>query len=422
MQTVETLLAFIIIFGALVFFHELGHLVFAKRAGILCREFAIGFGPKVFTYKKKETQYTIRLLPLGGYVRMAGEDADNVDIKPGFRVGILVDEADKVTKIILDNKDKYRDIRLVEVESIDVEHQLVLKGYEEGEEDTLQSYSLHPEAIIVEKGVENQIAPYDRQFPSKSLGHRAMTIFAGPMMNFVLAFFIFLMIGLFQGVEVDEARLGEVTADGAAITAGLQTGDQIESVAGAEVSSWGDVQENIQKNPGKEIEFVVVRDGETLSIPVVPKEVEREGKTIGIIGVYPPIEKDFVQSLQYGFTQTYFWTKQIFIILGDLITGGFSLDSLSGPVGIYKSTEEVAQQGIFVLMKWGALLSINLGIMNLLPLPALDGGRLLFFLVEFLRGKPVDRQKEGMVHFIGFALLMLLMIAVTWNDIQRFFL
>ena len=105
-----------------------------------------------------------------------------------------------------------------------------------------------------------------------------------------------------------------------------------------------------------------------------------------------------------------------------LVTGGFTIDSLSGPVGIYKSTEEVAQQGIFTLMKWGALLSINLGIMNLLPLPALDGGRLLFFLVEFLRGKPVDRQKEGLVHFIGFALLMLLMIVVTWNDIQRFFL
>jgi regulator of sigma E protease len=422
MQTVETLLAFIIIFGALVFFHELGHLVFAKRAGILCREFAIGMGPKVFTYKKNETQYTIRLLPLGGYVRMAGEDAENIEIKPGFRVGLVLDEDENVSKIILNNKDKYSDIRLVEIETIDLEHKLFLTGYEEGEEESLKSFSIHREAVIVENGVETQIAPYDRQFPSKSLGHRAITIFAGPMMNFVLAFFIFLFIGLFQGVEVDEARLGDLTEDGAAIAAGLQEGDQIQTVAGAEVSTWRDVQENIQKNPGKEIEFVVVRDGETLGIPVVPKEIEREGQTIGIIGVYPPVEKNIVKAIEYGFTQTYFWTKQIFIILGDLITGGFTIDSLSGPVGIYKSTEEVAQQGMFVLMKWGALLSINLGIMNLLPLPALDGGRLLFFLVEFLRGKPVDRQKEGLVHFIGFALLMLLMIVVTWNDIQRFFL
>ena len=118
-----------------------------------------------------------------------------------------------------------------------------------------------------------------------------MTIFAGPMMNFVLAFFIFLIIGLFQGVEVNEARLGQLTDDGPAIASGLQTGDQIETVAGAEVSNWLDVQENIQKNPGKEIEFVVIRDGETLSIPVVPKEIERNGETIGIIGVYPPVEK-----------------------------------------------------------------------------------------------------------------------------------
>lgn len=422
MQTIETLLAFIIIFGALVFFHELGHLVFAKRAGILCREFAIGFGPKVFTYKKNETQYTIRLLPLGGYVRMAGEDADTLEIKPGFRVGLVLDESENVTKIILNNKDKYSDIRLVEVEKIDLEHKLILTGYEEGEEEILKSFSIHREAVIAENGVETQIAPYDRQFPSKSLGHRALTIFAGPMMNFVLAFFIFLIIGLFQGVEVNEASLGQLTEDGPAIASGLQTGDQIQSVAGAEVSTWTDVQENIQKNPGKEIEFVVVRDGDTLNIPVVPKEIERDGKTIGIIGVYPPVEKGILKSIQYGATQTYEWTKQIFIILGDLVTGGFTIDSLSGPVGIYKSTEEVAQQGIFTLMKWGALLSINLGIMNLLPLPALDGGRLLFFLVEFLRGKPVDRQKEGLVHFIGFALLMLLMIVVTWNDIQRFFL
>ncbi len=104
-----------------------------------------------------------------------------------------------------------------------------------------------------------------------------------------------------------------------------------------------------------------------------------------------------------------------------LVTGQFTIDALSGPVGIYKTTEEVAQYGIFTLMSWAGMLSINLGIMNLLPLPALDGGRLMFFVLEALRGKPVDKQKEGMVHFVGIMLLMLLMIVVTWNDIQRFF-
>ncbi|MEC2053839.1 RIP metalloprotease RseP [Peribacillus psychrosaccharolyticus] len=422
MLTVQTIVAFIVIFGSLVFFHELGHLVFAKRAGILCREFAIGFGPKVFTYKKNETVYTIRLLPLGGYVRMAGEDAENPELKPGYRVGLLFNSEEIVTKIVLDNKDKYPDLRVIEVEAADLEHKLIIQGYEEGEEDTLQTFKIVEDAVVVSEGVENQIAPFERQFNSKSLGHRTMTIFAGPMMNFVLAFVIFVIIGLFQGVAVDEPRLGELTADGSAITSGLKNGDEIQSIDGNEVSSWQDVQEAIQKNPGKEIEFVVERGNKTEEILVVPQEVDREGEKVGVIGVYPPVEKSPINAFKYGFTETYFWTKQIFVILGSLITGGFSLDALSGPVGIYKSTEEVAKSGIFYLMKWAGLLSINLGIMNLLPLPALDGGRLLFFLVEFLRGKPIDRQKEGLVHFVGFALLMLLMILVTWNDIQRFFL
>lgn len=422
MLTVQTIVAFIVIFGSLVFFHELGHLVFAKRAGILCREFAIGFGPKVFTYKKNETVYTIRLLPLGGYVRMAGEDAENPELKPGYRVGLLFNPEGIVTKIVLDNKDKYPDLRVIEVEAADLEHKMMIQGYEEGEEETLQTFKIAQDAVVVSEGVENQIAPFERQFNSKSLGHRTMTIFAGPMMNFVLAFVIFVIIGLFQGVAVDEPRLGELTADGSAITSGLKNGDEIQSIDGNEVSSWQDVQEAIQKNPGKEIEFVVERGNKTEEILVVPQEVDREGEKVGVIGVYPPVEKSPINAFKYGFTETYFWTKQIFVILGSLITGGFSLDALSGPVGIYKSTEEVAKSGIFYLMKWAGLLSINLGIMNLLPLPALDGGRLLFFLVEFLRGKPIDRQKEGLVHFVGFALLMLLMILVTWNDIQRFFL
>lgn len=422
MLTVQTIVAFIVIFGSLVFFHELGHLVFAKRAGILCREFAIGFGPKVFTYKKNETVYTIRLLPLGGYVRMAGEDAENPELKPGYRVGLLFNPEGIVTKIVLDNKDKYPDLRVIEVEAADLEHKMMIQGYEEGEEETLQTFTIAEDAVVVSEGVENQIAPFERQFNSKSLGHRTMTIFAGPMMNFVLAFVIFVIIGLFQGVAVDEPRLGELTADGSAITSGLKNGDEIQSIDGNEVSSWQDVQEAIQKNPGKEIEFVVERGNKTEEILVVPQEVDREGEKVGVIGVYPPVEKSPINAFKYGFTETYFWTKQIFVILGSLITGGFSLDALSGPVGIYKSTEEVAKSGIFYLMKWAGLLSINLGIMNLLPLPALDGGRLLFFLVEFLRGKPIDRQKEGLVHFVGFALLMLLMILVTWNDIQRFFL
>ncbi|RFU71383.1 RIP metalloprotease RseP [Peribacillus saganii] len=418
----ETVISFIVIFGALVFFHELGHLVFAKRAGILCREFAIGFGPKVFTFKKGETIYTIRLLPLGGFVRMAGEDPETVEIKPGHRVGLLLDREGRVQKIIVNNKEKYPNAVIIDVEAADLEHKLRIEGYEEGDDNSLRSYSLLPDAVVVEDGVPTQIAPYNRQFASKTLLQRTMAIFAGPMMNFILAIVVFIIIGLFQGVVVNEAKLGKLTTDGAAIASGLKGGDSVQSINGQEVNSWADIQETIQQNPGKEIEFVVERDGKTLEVPVTPKEIEREGEKIGVIGVYPPVEKSPLKAISYGFTETYFWTKQIFVMLGQLVTGQFSIDALSGPVGIYVSTEQVAKSGFFYLMKWAGVLSINLGIMNLLPIPALDGGRLMFFLVEALRGKPIDRQKEGLVHFIGFALLMLLMLVVTWNDIQRFFL
>ncbi|PLT31649.1 RIP metalloprotease RseP [Peribacillus deserti] len=418
----QTVIAFILIFGALVFFHELGHLVFAKRAGILCREFAIGIGPKVFSMKRNETLYTIRLLPVGGYVRMAGEDADTTELKPGYRVGLLFDQDGLVNKIILNNKEKYPNIKVVEVEAADLEHKLVIEGYEDGEDQELETFRVHPEAMLVEDGAENQIVPYDRQFGSKTLGQRTMAIFAGPMMNFLLAIVLFWIIGAFQGIVVDEPKLGGLTKDGAAISSGLKKGDAVQSIDGTEVSDWMDIQEAIQKHPGEEIVFIVDRDGKTLEIPVTPKEIEREQQKIGVIGVYPPVEKSPTKVLASGFTETYFWTKQIGSMLGQLVTGQFSIDALSGPVGIYKSTEEVAKSGVVYLLKWAAVLSINLGIMNLLPIPALDGGRLLFFAVEAVRGKPIDRQKEGMVHFIGFALLMLLMLVVTWNDIQRFFL
>src|SRR5574342_996463 len=127
----NTVIAFIVIFGALVFFHELGHFIFAKRAGILCREFAIGMGPKVFSHKKGETTYTIRLLPIGGFVRMAGEDPEVVEIKPGYRIGLLFDKQDHVTKIILNNKEKFPNCRIVEVEYADIEQELVIKGFPE---------------------------------------------------------------------------------------------------------------------------------------------------------------------------------------------------------------------------------------------------------------------------------------------------
>ncbi|MBA2873957.1 RIP metalloprotease RseP [Thermaerobacillus caldiproteolyticus] len=418
----ETVIAFIVIFGALVFFHELGHLIFAKRAGILCREFAIGFGPKVFSFKKNETVYTIRLLPLGGFVRMAGEDPEMIEVKPGQVVGLELDQDGKVNKIIINHKDEYPNAKIIEVEHADLEHGMYIAGYEDENGERLERFSINEPAFFVVDHQEIQIAPYHRQFVAKTLGQRAMTIFAGPLMNFVLAFVVFVLIGLLQGYPVDKPIIGEMTKNGAALEAGLKQGDIVLSIDDERVTTWTQIVDIIRAHPGEELIFKVERNGKVLDIPVTPKAKTVQGETIGLIGVYGPMEKSVLGSVKQGALETYYWTKEIIVGLGHLITGQFSLNMLSGPVGIAVSTNKFAQSGIYYLMKWGAFLSINLGIVNLLPLPALDGGRLLFFAIEALRGKPIDRQKEGMVHFIGFALLMLLMLVVTWNDIQKFFL
>lgn len=417
----DTVIKFIIIFGALVFFHELGHLMFAKRAGILCREFAIGFGPKLFSIRKKETLYTIRLLPLGGYVLMAGEDPEKLELKPGDRIGLLRNEKGEVDKIIMNGKEKFPDAKMVTVEEADIEHNMFIRAYDD--DDQVATYPVSKTSFYVENGREVQIAPYDRQFASKPVWDRILTIFAGPAMNFILAFFILLAAGLIAGKPVDEAKIGKVVEDGPAAVAGLQKDDQVLSINGKDVEKWDEMTEIIREHPKESLTFTINRDGTEKDITVTPDERKnQDGELEGVIQVYAPTEFSVSHAIKFGAVETVQWTKLIFVALGDLFTGKVGIDQLSGPVGIYSYTDQAAQLGTVILLRWAAVLSINLGIFNLLPLPALDGGRLLFLFVEALRGKPVDKNKEGLFHFIGFALLFLLMIVVTWNDIQKFFL
>lgn len=417
----QSIIAFIVVFGSIVFFHELGHFIFAKRSGILVREFAIGFGPKIIGINKGETLYTVRLLPMGGYVRMAGDDADVIELQPGYRIGMLLNNQNEVTKIVLNQNKQLPDMLFLEVEKADLQKELWVEGYDEDEK--LVRYHIARNAVIEENGSEQIIAPYDRQFNSKSVGKRAMTIFAGPLFNFILSVFIFIIIAFITGVPTYEPVIAGVVKDSPAAVAGMQKGDVVTSIDGKSIDSWQELSDAIQKNPKKDLTLGVTRGDSHKTLTVTPEKKDIEGQSIGQIGVQyqSPVEKNPVKALLFGFTETYHWIIKIFTILGALITGGFTIDALSGPVGIYKATEEVAKYGVVNIMNWAAVLSINLGIMNLLPLPALDGGRLLFFGFEALRGKPVDRQKEGMVHFVGIVLLMILMIAVTWNDIQRFF-
>lgn len=417
----DTFISIIIIFGLLVFIHELGHLIFAKRAGILCREFAIGFGPKLFSYKKGETVYTIRLLPLGGFVRMAGEDPEVIEIKPGLQIGLTFLRNGKVKDLVINNKSKYDNLKVITVEKIDLEHQLIIQGYDENDE--LHIFEVDPKAEYIFDEQRTQIAPFNRQFGSKTLLQRAIAIFAGPLMNFALAAVILMIFAFFQGLPLNKPIVGDVISDGAAFKAGLKKDDYVLAINGNPLETWDDLTSVIRQSPNKELLFTISRDNQELNIAVIPDARTGSNETTdGFIGISPPTEFTLVGSILFGFTQTWEYTVLIVESLGMLVTGQFTLDHLSGPIGIYNYTGQAAAMGILVLMQWASILSINLGIINLLPLPALDGGRIMFLVLEAVRGKPIDPQKEGIVHFVGFALLMLLMLVVTWNDINKFFL
>jgi len=416
LDSVESIVAIVVVFGALVFFHELGHFLLAKRAGILCREFALGMGPKIFSVKRGETEYTLRLLPIGGMVRMAGEDPEMDMLQPNMEIAIERDAVGKVTHLLLDGV-QGASARAITgtVIRYDLEHALTLTLEVDGEQ---RNFSVHPQAQLVKDGREAQIAPLNRQFKGKTVSQRFWAIFAGPAANFLLAFVLFVALGLSFGVPNDVPYIGEVKAGGPAAEAGLLKGDKVISIEGTKVATWQQVVEIVSSSPNKELLFEIERDGQ---ISKVPLKVVSDENNVGKIMVTQSLTSAPGEALKFGATSTYKFTVMILKGLGMLFTGGVGLDDLSGPVGIFKMTGEFAQQGLAVLMQWAAVLSINLGLFNLLPLPALDGGRLAFLAVEALRGRPVDPHKEGMVHFLGFAFLMLLILVVTWNDLQRLF-
>ncbi|MEC6747412.1 RIP metalloprotease RseP [Marinilactibacillus sp. XAAS-LB27] len=417
----QNILVFLLVFGIIVVVHEFGHFYFAKRAGILVREFSIGFGPKIFFHRKGETTYTIRLLPVGGYVRMAGYE-EEADLRAGMPVSLFLNKQNQVEKIDIQNKVQNVDSLPIEVTSFDLEDQLFIAGRAEGQEE-IQTFTVSETALLVEKdGTILQIAPRKRQFQSASLPNRMLTNFAGPLNNFILAIVAFILLAFLQGgVPSEEAVIGEVAPDMPAAEAGLEDGDRVLSIDGTEVDSWREMVTVISASPDTELDFEVEKTDGTISETTVTPEAS-ENQEGAVIGIASSMDQSFWSKITYGFTQPVSLVIQILTILGSFLTGGFSLDQLGGPVAIYATTQTVVQSGLFGIVRWIGFLSVNLGIMNLLPIPALDGGKLLLNIVEGIRKKPISEEKEGIITLIGVGFLLLLMLAVTWNDIQTFFL
>lgn len=340
-----TLLYFILILGVTIFVHELGHFLFAKRAGVFIHEFALGMGPKVYSFKRKNdpTLYSLRLFPIGGFVSIAGEGSD---------------EDHKVKK--------------------------------------------------------------SEYLQSKSWTARFSTIVAGVSFNFIFALVLLFFIGLIWGAPVINVSIGN-TKDFSkypAYKAGLREGDIIVKLNNHKVSSWEDFLIRLEPLKGKEVTITYQNtNNQTKEVKVSPIK-EKEKYVYGFVQG-TQIEYGLWPSLKFSGLRFVNLIKTLGLTISGLFNGNISTNSLAGPVGIYQIVDQSAAVGISSVLYLVAFLSINIGFINLIPFPAFDGGRLLFLIIEKIKGKPVNQEVENWLHSIGFILLMALMVLVTWNDIAR---
>lgn len=415
----QALISFIFVFGLIVVVHEFGHFYVAKKAGVRVREFAIGMGPKLFQKQKNGTTYTIRVLPLGGYVRLASQRDDQESLQPGMTVTLAVENG-MVTKI---NASQASDLfagQTLIVNRFDLVDDMFIEGYQDMEAEELKRYAVDHDATIVEAdGTAVLVAPRDTLVESAKLWQRALINVAGPFNNLVLT--IVLFIGLaFTLPGVTTTGVNSVAKDSPAAAAGLKAGDQLTSVNGHAMSKWTDIQLAIQSSPNQKINLGITRDGKSEVVAVTPQATKVQDVKIGQIGITPALDTSVSARIQYALNATVTSVSQIWQAILNM-TQHFSLDKLGGPVAIYKTTETASSFGLLGLLGFVAMLSVNLGMMNLLPIPGLDGGKLLLNLVEAIIRRPVPEKIEMAVTLVGVGILVFLMLAVTGNDILRYF-
>ncbi|WP_105206505.1 RIP metalloprotease RseP [Streptococcus suis] len=415
------ILAFIFIFGVIVIVHEFGHFYFAKKSGILVREFAIGMGPKIFSHTGQDgTLYTIRILPLGGYVRMAGWGEDKTEIKTGTPASLTLNEEGIVTRVNLSGKQLDNHSLPMNVTSFDFEEKLEITGLVLDESKT---YKVDHDATIVEEdGTEIRIAPLDVQYQNATVWGRLITNFAGPMNNFILGTFIFIMLIFAQGGVADTTSNAVSITDGGALeAAGLVTGDKILSVNGEATDTYTEIasiisQASAEASTAPSFDLVVEHDGTEKKMTVTAEKVDSSYR----IGISPILKTGFVDKIIGGFQEAGATAILIVTALKNLIAN-FDVKQLGGPVAIYSVSNQAAANGWFSVFNLMAMLSINIGIFNLIPIPALDGGKIVMNILEGIRRKPLKPETESYITLAGVAIMVVLMLVVTWNDIMRVF-
>ena len=414
------ILTFILVFGIIVVVHEFGHFYFAKKSGILVREFAIGMGPKIFAHIGKDgTAYTIRILPLGGYVRMAGWGDDTTEIKTGTPVSLTLADDGKVKRINLSGKKLDQTALPMQVTQFDFEDKLFIKGLVLEEEKT---FAVDHDATVVEAdGTEVRIAPLDVQYQNATIWGKLITNFAGPMNNFILGVVVFWILIFMQGGVRDvDTNQFHIMPQGALAKVGVPETAQITKIGSHEVSNWESliqaVESETKDKTAPTLDVTISENGSDKQVTVTPEE--SQGRYL--LGVQPGIKSDFVSMFVGGFTTAADSALRILSELKNLIFQP-DLNKLGGPVAIFKASSDAAKNGIENVLYFLAIISINIGIFNLIPIPALDGGKIVLNILEAIRRKPLKQEIETYVTLAGVVIMVVLMIAVTWNDIMRLF-
>ena len=414
------ILTFILVFGIIVVVHEFGHFYFAKKSGILVREFAIGMGPKIFAHIGKDgTAYTIRILPLGGYVRMAGWGDDTTEIKTGTPVSLTLTDDGKVKRINLSGKKLDQTALPMQVTQFDFEDKLFIKGLVLEEEKT---FAVDHDATVVEAdGTEVRIAPLDVQYQNATIWGKLITNFAGPMNNFILGIVVFWILIFMQGGVRDvDTNQFHVMPQGALAKVGVPETAQITRIGSHEVSNWESliqaVESETKDKTAPTLDVTISEKGSDKQVTVTPEE--SQGRYL--LGVQPGIKSDFLSMFVGGFTTAADSALRILSALKNLIFQP-DLNKLGGPVAIFKASSDAAKNGIENVLYFLAMISINIGIFNLIPIPALDGGKIVLNILEAIRRKPLKQEIETYVTLAGVVIMVVLMIAVTWNDIMRLF-
>ena len=414
------ILTFILVFGIIVVVHEFGHFYFAKKSGILVREFAIGMGPKIFAHIGKDgTAYTIRILPLGGYVRMAGWGDDTTEIKTGTPVSLTLADDGKVKRINLSGKKLDQTALPMQVTQFDFEDKLFIKGLVLEEEKT---FAVDHDATVVEAdGTEVRIAPLDVQYQNATIWGKLITNFAGPMNNFILGVVVFWILIFMQGGVRDvDTNQFHIMPQGALAKVGVPETAQITKIGSHEVSNWESLIQAVESETKDKttptLDVTISENGSDKQVTVSPEE--SQGRYL--LGVQPGIKSDFVSMFVGGFTTAADSALRILSELKNLIFQP-DLNKLGGPVAIFKASSDAAKNGIENVLYFLAIISINIGIFNLIPIPALDGGKIVLNILEAIRRKPLKQEIETYVTLAGVVIMVVLMIAVTWNDIMRLF-